>query len=324
VGIVVTGGAGYIGAHVVRLLERQGRSVTVVDDLSNGEAGRIGAARLVQLDIADPANLPGLGDALRGANAVIHFAAKKQVGESVAQPAHYYQQNIGGLANLLNAMEKAGVGRLVFSSSAAVYGMPDLPLISEDAPTAPLSPYGETKLAGEWLVAAAARAWGMRAAALRYFNVAGAGWGDLADSAILNLVPMVLDRLADGRAPRLFGADYPTPDGTCVRDYIHVLDLAEAHLAALDYLDRDDRPDWVFNVGTGQGASVREVLAQVARVSGLDTTPSLEPPRAGDPARVVADPGRIARVMGWRASRGLAEIVESAWNAWQAGPRAIR
>ncbi|MBI9115774.1 UDP-glucose 4-epimerase GalE [Sanguibacter suaedae] len=323
--ILVTGGAGYIGAHVVRLLLEKGESVVVVDDLSTGQAGRIGNATLVELDVAGPQARETLAATLRehSVEAVIHFAARKQVGESVQRPAYYYQQNVNGFVNVVGAMEDAGVDRLVFSSSAATYGMPSVSVVEEKLHAEPINPYGETKLVGEWLGRAASRAWGLRFVALRYFNVAGAGWDDLGDPAVLNLVPMVLDRIARGESPRLFGDDYPTPDGTCVRDYIHVLDLAKAHIAALGYLGGDERPFDVFNVGTGEGSSVREVIDGLARVSGLTIDPVVEPRRAGDPPVLVGSPERINTVMGWRGEAGLDEILESAWSAWQAGPRRI-
>jgi len=323
--IMVTGGAGYIGAHVVRLLQERGDDVVVVDDLSTGRADRVGEATLVELDVAGGDARQLLEDVMREreVSGVIHFAARKQVGESVARPAWYYQQNVTGLANVVAAMEAVGADRLIFSSSAAVYGMPDVEVVTEDTEPRPINPYGETKLVGEWLIAAAARAWGLRAASLRYFNVAGAGWPELGDPAVLNLVPMVLDRLERGERPKIFGEDYPTPDGTCIRDYIHVLDLAQAHLAALDHLDAGERGASVFNVGTGQGASVKEVITEIGRVSGLDVTPDVEDRRAGDPPRLVASAAWISEVLGWRASNGLPEIIASAWEAWQAGPRRI-
>ncbi|HLT85162.1 MAG TPA: UDP-glucose 4-epimerase GalE [Phototrophicaceae bacterium] len=323
--IMVTGGAGYIGAHVVRLLQERGEEVVVVDDLSTGRADRIGDATLVELDVAGGDAQQLLEDVMREreVTGVIHFAARKQVGESVARPAWYYQQNVTGLANVVAAMESTGADRLIFSSSAAVYGMPDVEVVTEDTEPRPINPYGETKLVGEWLIADAARAWGLRSASLRYFNVAGAGWPELGDPAVLNLVPMVLDRLERGERPKIFGDDYPTPDGTCIRDYIHVLDLAHAHLAALDHLDDAADGATVLNVGTGRGASVREVVDELGRVSGLDVTPDVEPRRAGDPPRLVASAERIGEVLGWRASNGLPEIIESAWEAWQAGPRRI-
>src|SRR5690606_4800439 len=296
--IMVTGGAGYIGAHVVRLLQERGEEVVVVDDLSTGRADRIGDATLVELDVAGGDAQQLLEDVMREreVTGVIHFAARKQVGESVARPAWYYQQNVTGLANVVAAMESTGADRLIFSSSAAVYGMPDVEVVTEDTEPRPINPYGETKLVGEWLIADAARAWGLRSASLRYFNVAGAGWPELGDPAVLNLVPMVLDRLERGERPKIFGDDYPTPDGTCIRDYLHVLDLAHAPLAALDHLDDAADGATVLNVGTGRGASVREVVDELGRVSGLDVTPDVEPRRAGDPPRLVASAERIGEV----------------------------
>ena len=323
--ILVTGGAGYIGAHVVRLLQERSEDVVVVDDLSTGRADRIGDATLVELDVAagDAQQVLERVLAEREVTGVIHFAARKQVGESVERPAWYFQQNINGLANVVAAMGGAGVDRMIFSSSAAVYGMPDVEIVTEDTRPEPINPYGQTKLVGEWLIADAQRAFGLRAASLRYFNVAGAGWADLGDPAVLNLIPMVLDRLERGQRPTIFGDDYPTPDGTCVRDYIHVQDLAQAHLSALDHLDTDERGASVFNVGTGTGASVKDVIDEIGRASGLDVTPDIAERRAGDPPRLVAAADRIEQVLGWRAQHGLPEIVRSAWEAWQAGPRRI-
>jgi len=315
--VLVTGGAGYIGSHVVRLLQERGESVVVVDDMSNGVEERIGGATLVEVDLASDAATALLGAAIAAhdVSAVVHFAARKQVGESVAKPAHYWHQNVGGTANLLQAMEDGGVGKLVFSSSAATYGAPSTDLVREDGPAQPINPYGETKLVGEWMTRDAARAWGLRAANLRYFNVAGAGWPDLGDTAVMNLIPIVFQALAEGRAPVVFGDDYPTPDGSAVRDYVHVHDLAAAHLAALDHLDGDDRPFDVFNVGTGVGASVLEVLAEVRSVTGVDVAPEVRERRAGDPPRLVADVSRIRDTLGWSATRGLHDIVSSAWEA---------
>ena len=323
--ILVTGGAGYIGAHVVRLLQQRGERVVVVDDLSTGSASRIGDAALVELDLAacDATSVLTRTMTEHEVSAVIHFAARKQVGESVAKPAWYYQQNVGGMANLLTAMEAAKFDKLVFSSSAATYGQPDVDRVMEKMAGHAINPYGETKVVGEWLGRAAGVAWGLRFAALRYFNVAGAGWPDLGDPACLNLVTMVLDRLERGEQPRVFGDDYPTPDGTCIRDYIHVLDLAKAHLAALDYLDQDERLHDAFNVGTGTGSSVKEVIEELGRVSGLDTTPIVEPRRPGDPAALVGSPDLIEHTLGWKAEAALPEIIASAWEAWQAGPRRI-
>ena len=322
--VLVTGGAGYIGAHVVRLLQRRGNQVVVVDDLSTGSVGRVGDVPLISINIAADDARDQLATTMseHGVDSVIHIAAKKQVGESATRPAWYYHQNVGGTANLLLAMQQAQVTKMMFSSSAATYGLPDLPegsLIHEDGGNRPISPYGETKLVCEWMIRAAGPAWGLRSVNLRYFNVAGAGWDDLGDPGIFNLIPIVMRQLLTGDKPQIFGDDYPTPDGTCVRDYVHVLDLADSHLAALDYLDRADRLYDVFNVGTGTGASVIEVLEQVAESTGYSVEPAVIARRPGDPASLVADVTRIQDVLGWKASNSdLATIVDSAWSAWPA------
>lgn len=323
---LVTGGAGYIGAHVIRLLENKNESVVVVDDLSTGAKDRIGSAGIVELNLSQSGASAKLAELIEEhkVEQVIHFAARKQVGESVARPAYYYEQNVTGMNNLLQAMEQTGCKKLVFSSSAATYGMPDVPLVREDLTPNPINPYGETKLIGEWMGAAAAKAWGLKFVALRYFNVAGAGWSDLADPAILNLVPMVLDKWEQGQSARIFGEDYPTSDGTCIRDYIHVLDLADAHIASLDYLNDDARPYDVFNVGTGAGSSVKEVIDGLRAVSGIEIPNIVESRRAGDPPQLIGDTTRINEVLNWHAKAGLAEILQSAWDGWQAGPRRIR
>jgi len=315
--ILVTGGLGYIGSHVARLIEQQGEKVVIVDDLSSGEMIRLGDARLVELDIASPEATEILGSTMRqhDIRAVVHLAGKKQVGESVLRPEWYYQQNVQGLANLLVAMRDNKVSRLVFSSSAATYGMPDVATVNEDYDCHPINPYGETKLIGEWMVSNATRAWGLRGTNLRYFNVAGTGWPELADTAVSNLVPIVFAAMRDNVKPAVFGADYDTPDGSCIRDYVHVLDLAEAHLRALDYLDQDERPYSTFNVGTGQGSSVFEVLDEIRKVSGNNFEAQILPRRAGDPPALAADVTRIRETLGWNARFGLKEIIESAWSA---------
>ncbi|MCW2832733.1 MAG: galE [Nocardioides sp.] len=320
--LLITGGAGYIGAHVVRQAQGVERCV-VVDDLSTGDASRVGETPVVELDLthADAADKLVRTMQEHEVDAVVHLAARKQVGESVQRPAYYYQQNIGGLANLLTAMEQADVTRFVFSSSAATYGNSSTEgLVREDDMCSPLSPYGETKLIGEWMCANAEKAWGLDWVALRYFNVAGAGSRDLGDPAVLNLVPLVLEAITQGRQPRVFGADYATNDGTCVRDYVHVQDLADAHVTALQSLRSpgDGRPrHHVYNIGTGQGSSVREVLDTVGRVTGLDVTGEIVPRRPGDPAVLVADVQRVRDDLSWKAHHSLEDMVTSAWEAWQ-------
>lgn len=316
--ILVTGGAGYIGAHVVAALGERGDEVVVIDDLSAGDPERVAGCELVRLPLGGDAAIDGVAEVLarRGIDAVMHFAARKSVAESVQRPAWYASENIGSTANLLQAMERSGVQRLVFSSSAAVYGATEGPAISELDPTEPVNPYGETKLYGERLVAAAAKAQGLAAVSLRYFNVGGAMSPLLADRGADNLIPMVFDRVRRGVPPRIFGDDYDTADGTCVRDFVHVADLADAHVAALDHLATSSAPEHsVFNVGTGRGSSVREVVAAVEATVGRPLRPVVEPRRVGDPAWVVASPERIAAELGWRATRTLEEIVESAWRA---------
>jgi UDP-glucose 4-epimerase len=317
--VLVTGGAGYIGSHVVRLLQERGQKVVVLDDMSEGIRTRIGNAPLIQIDLASPEAVSKLTDVFQveKVRAVVHLAARKKVGESVERPDWYHQQNVGGLQNLLSAMEQANVRRLVFSSSAATYGVPDVDQVSEDFNCQPINPYGKTKLDGEHLVQAAARDWGLREVSLRYFNVAGTGWDDLVDTQVANIVPIVFKSLAEGKSPKIFGNDWPTPDGTCVRDYVHVLDLAEAHLVALDYLETDDRKHDVFNVGTGEGSSVLDVINTVAEVTGKNIVPDIEARRSGDPAYLCADVSRIKETLGWEATHNLHDIIASVWKAHQ-------
>lgn len=315
---LITGGAGYIGAHVARAMHGAGEDVVVLDDLSAAVPERLPEG----IPLVEGSTLDG--DLLKrvfaehGVTGVVHLAARKQVGESVAEPVRYYRENIGGLATLLDAIADAGVRRLVFSSSAAVYGNPDVDLITEDTPCAPVNPYGETKLAGEWLVRAAGQAHGISTVCLRYFNVAGAAAPELADTGVFNIVPMVFDRLTRDEAPRIFGADYPTPDGTCVRDYIHVSDLAEAHLAAARRLSEDaPTGDLTLNVGRGEGVSVRELITLIGEVTGDRREPVVEDRRPGDAPRAVASAERAAAELGWRARLGVPEMVASAWAGWQ-------
>ncbi|WP_254811302.1 UDP-glucose 4-epimerase GalE [Streptomyces cavourensis] len=313
---LITGGAGYIGAHVARAMAAAGERVVVLDDLSSGVAERLPeAVALAEGRVADRALLDRVlaEHAVRG---VVHLAAKKQVGESVEQPLLYYRENVADLGVLLEAVVAAGVRRFLFSSSAAVYGVPDVDLITEETPCLPINPYGETKLAGEWLVRATGKAHGISTACLRYFNVAGAGGPELADVGVFNIVPMVFDRLTRGEAPRIFGDDYPTPDGTCVRDYIHVADLAEAHLAVARTLAGREGGDLTLNVGRGEGVSVRELIDVIREVTGHPVEPVVEPRRAGDAPRAVASNALMVRELGWAAERDVRSMVESAWEGW--------
>lgn len=311
--ILVTGGAGYIGSHVVRLLEQRGESVIVVDDFSSGLRSRVSGV-VVELDLAAADATSRLVDVMRAhdVSEVVHLAALKDVAESVAEPERYYRVNVAGLGHLLEAMRRVLVDRLVFSSSAAVYGAVQDVVVTERTPCSPINPYGQTKLIGEWMIGAAHDAWGLQAISLRYFNVAGAGWDDLSDTAAKNLIPIVVDRVRRGESTVVFGDDHDTPDGTCIRDYVHVADLARAHLAAVDTLRSDTGFAGPVNIGTGNGASVREVVTQVSNALGRPATLRFDDARAGDPAAVVADPSVAAEHLGWRAQHGLDAIVRSA------------
>lgn len=312
---LITGGAGYIGAHVAKAMTAAGERVVVLDDLSTGIEERLPAGiTLVQGSVSDREVVDRVL-AEHAVSGVVHLAAKKQVGESVEKPLLYYRENVAGLAVLLEAVVAAGVRRFLLSSSAAVYGVPDVDLITEETPCAPISPYGETKLAGEWLVRATGRAHGISTACLRYFNVAGSAEPGLADTGVYNVVPMFFDRLTRGEAPRIFGDDYPTPDGTCVRDYIHVADLADAHLAVARKMGAG-AGDLTVNIGRGEGVSVRRIAELVAEVTGLPAEPVVEPRRPGDAARAVASAARMTDELGWTARRSMREMVQSAWDGW--------
>jgi len=313
---LVTGGAGYIGSHVVRSLMASGRDVVILDDFSMGLRRRVPeGVPVVEADVHDASVLAHTmrSNAIDG---VIHLAAKKAAGESVGIPLYYYRENVDGLLTVLEAMEGTGVRRMVFSSSAAVYGTPEANPVTEDSLLRPESPYGETKVIGEWLVRDAGVAWDLSWSALRYFNVAGAAADELGDNSVNNLIPMVFRALDEGRRPQVFGDDYPTPDGTCIRDYIHVQDLADAHVAAAARCETGQRTD-VFNVGRGQGSSVRQVMDVVAEVLGRDIAPEVVARRAGDPPATFADTTRIESELDWKATRDLRDMVASAWSAWQ-------
>jgi UDP-glucose 4-epimerase len=321
---LVTGGSGYIGAHVVDALHKRGEQAVVLDDFSTGERGRTGDATVVEGSILDD-DLVRRTVAEHSVRGIIHIAAKKQVGESVADPVKYYRENVVGTVGLLQAAVDTGLESFVFSSSAATYGMPDLdPIaggrVTEDAPTVPMSPYGTSKLIGEWAARDISAATGLRVISLRYFNVAGAARPELGDPGVFNLIPMAFERIVAGEPPRIFGDDYPTADGTCIRDYIHVADIADAHVAALEHLvsgSGDGASYRVYNIGRGEGSSVREVLQTVAKVTGSDVEPVVVDRRPGDPARVVASADRISSELGWQASYDLEDMVASAWAAWQ-------
>ncbi|MFG3287998.1 UDP-glucose 4-epimerase GalE [Streptomyces sp. NPDC048179] len=313
---LITGGAGYIGAHVVRAMTEAGERTVVYDDLSTGIAERV--PEDVPLVVGSTLDGERVAHALaeHEVTGVVHLAAKKQVGESVDRPLHYYRENVEGLRVLLEAVTEARVPSFVFSSSAAVYGMPDVDLVTEETPCVPMSPYGETKLAGEWLVRATGRATGLSTASLRYFNVAGAASPELADVGVYNLIPMVFEKLTENAPPRVFGDDYPTPDGTCVRDYIHVVDLAEAHVAAARALQADPGRELTLNIGRGEGVSVREMIDRINTVTGYDRPPAVTPRRPGDPARVVASADRITTELGWKAKHDIHDMITSAWHGW--------
>ncbi|MCX6418577.1 MAG: UDP-glucose 4-epimerase GalE [Actinobacteria bacterium] len=319
---MLTGGAGYIGAHILRALHDQGHDVVVLDDLSTGLRRKVSeGVPFVQASILDTDSVTrALTD--HRVDGVIHLAAKKSVGESVEQPHMYFEQNVQGTMALLDAIKAADVHHMVLSSSAAVYGSPNVDAVTEDTPTMPINPYGQTKLAQEWLVRDLSESgYDLSWVALRYFNVAGAGADDLGDTGVFNLIPMVLRALDNGEVPQVFGDTYPTPDGTCIRDYIHVQDLAEAHVAAVTQAERGGRTD-IYNVGRGMGFSVLDVLDAVRSAMGSNFAHEVSAPRAGDPASLVAAVHRIHSELGWQAQRDLADMVTSAWSAWQAFPPA--
>jgi UDP-glucose 4-epimerase len=318
--VLVTGGAGYIGSHTVALLRARGDHVVVLDTLEHGHKQSVRDTPLV---VGSTHDLPLVRSVLRDhrLDSVIHFAAYKAAGESVTLPGKYFDNNVRGSAQLLEALRHEGVKVFVFSSTAAVYGNPSALPVKENAELRPENPYGESKLAVERMLPWYDRAHGLRSVALRYFNAAGAaldGENGEDPRAASNLIPLVM-KAATGRAPaiQVFGTDYPTPDGTCIRDYIHVLDLSEAHLRALDYLAGGGTSD-IFNLGTGRGASVKEVLAAARKASGVDIPTQYVGRRAGDPVSVWADNRKAGERLGWTPRYGLDEIVATAWK-WQSG-----
>ena len=319
--ILVCGGAGYVGSHACLALARAGHEVTVLDNMLTGHREAVRWGRLVDADILKPQTLDAAFD--RKVDAVMHFCARSLVGESVTDPYAYYQNNVTGTVNLLEAMRRHGVDRVVFSSTAAVFGNPVSDMIDEDHPKNPINPYGASKLMVERVLADAANAYGLRSVALRYFNAAGAA----ADAGIgeshepeTHLIPNALKAAAgEGAGLKVFGNDYPTPDGTCVRDYVHVLDLADAHLRALDWMDREPGAHR-FNLGNGNGFSVLQVIEAARKVTGRDIPYEIGPRRAGDPAVLVASSTQAREKLGWTPKFDRIEpIIETAW-AWHRAP----
>jgi UDP-glucose 4-epimerase len=307
------GGAGYIGAHVAYLLQENGYGVRIYDDFSNGLKSRIDG-KFRDVVIGNVLDRQALISACEGIDAVIHLAAKKAVGESVDNPLKYYENNVGGTLNLLAAMSLKGVKKIVFSSTAAVYAPSEKLSITENDLTEPLSPYGQTKLLSEKLISAVAKAEDLSSISLRYFNVVGALRDEFADNSEDNLVPKVFAALKAGKNPEIYGSDYPTKDGSCIRDYIHVSDLAKAHLVALENVFSAN-VDEVYNVGSGTGYSVTEMINQIAESIGKPITPTLSPRRPGDTAQLIASIAKIERDLGWKPERSLKEMIDSAWQA---------
>ncbi|WP_235736581.1 UDP-glucose 4-epimerase GalE [Nocardioides alcanivorans] len=315
---LVTGGAGYIGSHVVQALRRADMDTVVLDDLSTGFADFVPAdVPFVRGTLLD-AELVATTLREHEVHGVIHIAGYKYAGVSVQRPFHTYEQNVTAMLTLLSAMQQQGIDKFVFSSSAATYGTPDVDQVTEQTPTSPESPYGESKLIGEWLLRDAATAHGLLHTSLRYFNVVGSGEDRLFDASPHNLFPLVFDMLYKGRTPRINGDDYPTPDGTCVRDYVHVSDLAVSHVAAARRLDAGQEVEPVYNLGSGDGSSVREIMDTIRSVTGIDFTPEIHPRRAGDPARIVATGDLAARDLDWQMRHSLEQMVSSAWSARRA------
>lgn len=317
---LVTGGAGYIGAHVVRALAEAGMTPVVIDDLSSGHASFVpGDIALVEGSILDRELVEHTLRA-HGVEGVIHVAGFKYAGVSVQRPLHTYAQNVEGTRVILEAMEAAGVSNIVFSSSAAVFGTPDVDLVVEDTAKRPASPYGESKLIGEWLlrdqgVATEASDRPLRHTSLRYFNVVGSSDPTVYDSSPHNLFPLVFSALLEGRTPRIFGDDYDTPDGTNVRDYVHVGDIAHAHVVAAKRLSLGEPIEPAYNLGSGDGLSVKQIMDAMARVTGIEFVPEMHQRRPGDPDRIVASGELAARDLEWTMRHTVDEMVASGWTA---------
>lgn len=314
---LITGGAGYIGSHVVAAAKRAGINTVIIDNLSTGFTDRIPAdVPFYEADIADREVLRKIviDHSITG---VLHLAARKQVGESVNDPFGYWEWNVGRMVTMLEELTSAGVSQVVFSSSAAVYGNPASGgNLTEAAICEPINPYGATKLAGEMLVDSLSVIGKIRSVSLRYFNVAGAENSVLADRLALNLVPIALNFRDQGKALTVFGTDYPTPDGSCIRDYVHVMDLADSHVAAMQYLEAGNAGHTRLNVGTGTGSSVLDIVNGLSSVIGEVLPWNDTGRRAGDPANLVANVDAARKVLNWSAKRNLQDILQSAWEAW--------
>jgi UDP-glucose-4-epimerase GalE len=313
--VLVVGGAGYIGSHAAHALKRQGIEAIIYDNLSTGHRFLADGFELIVGDVADSKKLAAV---LKRVDTVMHFAAHAFVGESVENPRKYFQNNVAGGLTLLNAVLDSPVRKFIFSSTCATYGIPEKVPITEANPCKPVNPYGVSKLTFEHFLEAYDRAYGLRSVSFRYFNAAGADEngvvGELHDPET-HLIPSVFDAI-NGKRPALeiFGDDYPTPDGTCIRDYIHVSDLAEAHVLGIEYLQRGSST--AMNLGTGRGHSVKEVISAIEKVTGRHVPSRIAPRRAGDPPELVADPGRAEKWLNWKTKRSLQEIISTAWN-WE-------
>ncbi len=314
---LVTGGAGYIGSHVVRSLLRNGHEVMILDDLSTGLRNFVPeGAQFSQATLLDKQALRNVFGQFC-ADVVIHIAGFKFAGESVIDPLHTYEQNITGTWNLLEAMQSRSVKKVIFSSSSSVYGDAKEPVIGETHPKEPISPYGESKLVGEWMLNSMAVAHGFRVCSLRYFNVVGSSYNDLFDTSPHGLFSKVFLAVTSGVKPVIYGSDYPTSDGTCVRDYIPVGALADAHVVAAEKLAAGEALEPAYNLGTGTGHTVAEVMKVMAEVTGISFEPELVARRPGDPATVVASGDLARRDLGWDPQTNLREMVHTAWRAYQ-------
>ena len=311
--VLVVGGAGYIGSHAAHALKRRGYEAIIYDNLVAGYAKLAQGFEFIEADISDETKLR---PALCRVDAIMHFAAHASVGESVVNPRKYFQNNVLGGISLLNATVDSKVRKFIFSSSCAVYGRPARVPMPEDLPRTPVNPYGVTKLIFEHALESYGPAYGLGYVSLRYFNAAGADENGVIGemhNPETHLIPSAFEAIRGQRpALEIYGDNYPTPDGTCVRDYIHVTDLAEAHVLALEYLT--DRNSAALNLGTGRGHSVREVLSMIKHVTGREVPSRLAPPRPGDPPELVADPTRAEKLLNWKAKRSLEDIVATAWR----------